>query len=114
MAQRLMAPSLDWKSSASPGRDWGLNESSSTKGTASDQGISKLQNSGTALGRTIPVEDVRSVNRHSQTRSGGAGERFSPAESSSRLYLTLEQQQQQQQQPVSRPNSKLSKCKDQE
>ena len=99
VAQRLTAPSLDWESSASPGRDWGLNESSSTKGTASDLGISELQNSVTASGRTIAVEDARSVNRHSQTRSGGAGERFSPAESSSRLYLTLEQQQQQQQPP---------------
>ena len=88
MAQRLMAPSLDWKSSASPGRDWGLNESSSTKGTASDQGISKLQNSVTASGRTIPEEDVRSVNRHSQTRSGGAGESLLSLFS---LRTTLEQ-----------------------
>ena len=74
MAQRLTAPSLDWESSASPGRGWELNEFSSTKGTAPDLGFSKLQNSVTASGRTISVEDARSVNRHPQTRSGGAGE----------------------------------------
>ena len=97
VARRLTAPGLDRdpESFAPPGLDRELNESSSTKGTASDLGISELQNSVTASGRTIPVEDARSVNRHSQTRSGGAGERFSPAESSSRLYLTLKQQQQQ-------------------
>ena len=95
-AQRLTAPSLDWESPASPGRGWELNEFSSLKGTASGLGFSKLQNSVTASGRTTSVEDARSVNRHSQTRSGGAGERRSPAESSSRPYLTLEQQQQQQ------------------
>ena len=95
VARRLTAPGLDRdpESFAPPGLDRELNESSSTKGTASDLGISELQNSVTASGRTIPVEDARSVNRHSQTRSGGAGERFSPAESSSRLYLTLKQQQ---------------------
>ena len=94
-AQRLTAPSLDWESPASPGRGWELNEFSSLKGTASGLGFSKLQNSVTASGRTTSVEDARSVNRHSQTRSGGAGERRSPAESSFRPYLTLEQQQRQ-------------------
>ena len=110
MARRLTAPGLDRdpESFAPPGLDRELNESSSTKGTASDLGISELQNSVTASGRTIPVEDARSVNRHSQTRSGGAGERFSPAESSSRLYLTLKQQQQQHTINISnRPNQKI-------
>eukprot|EP00116_Pleurobrachia_bachei_P004827 sb/3465089/ len=73
--QQLTAPSLDWELSASLGLDWELNESSSTKGTASDPGFSKLQNSVTAPGQTTSVEDARSVNRHPQTRSGGAGER---------------------------------------
>ena len=68
VARRLTTLSLDWESSASPGLDWELNESSSTKGTASDLEISELQNSVTASGRTIPVEDERSVNRHYQTR----------------------------------------------
>eukprot|EP00116_Pleurobrachia_bachei_P010020 sb/3470282/ len=71
-AQRLTAPSLDWESPASPGRGWELNEFSSLKGTASGLGFSKLQNSVTASGRTTSVEDARSVNRHSQTRSGEA------------------------------------------
>eukprot|EP00116_Pleurobrachia_bachei_P013440 sb/3473702/ len=76
MAQRLTASSLDWESSIFTVPDWELNESSSTKGNASDiMGFSKLQDSVTASRRTTSVEDARSVNRHPQTRSGGAGER---------------------------------------